>query len=107
MQPELSPPDNMAVSPWHYATLFPTFLAFAAVFVSVFAWVGQWGGSSGFAMSLAVVFSQSLAIVSLIGIAGFFMQEQKCKRRRVIALWNSFLLLGAVLCNAYFFFYLQ
>lgn len=105
MQPEFSPPDNARVSPWHYATLLPTFLSIIAVILSSLSWFGEWGGGTHLSTGMAIVFSQAIIAVSIIGLFGFAMQETHCKRKKVIALWNCFLLLGATLCTVYLYSY--
>ncbi|MEH6626682.1 MAG: hypothetical protein V7739_09565 [Motiliproteus sp.] len=103
MQPELSPPDNQKVSNWHYVTLVPTFFAMLAVSLSVSAWFGEWGGGTKLATVISVFFSELMMVVSAAGLLGYLRQTTRCRRRRMIAVWNLFLLLGAALCGLYFF----
>ncbi|OMH36252.1 hypothetical protein [Motiliproteus sp. MSK22-1] len=104
MQPELSPPDNLRVSPWHYVTLLPTLVGMVAVSLSVLAWFGEWGGGTKVATVIAVFFSEFMMVVSAAGLLGYLRQEARGRRRKVIALWNLFLLLLSALCGLYLFF---
>ncbi|MCW8885035.1 MAG: hypothetical protein OQK12_07230 [Motiliproteus sp.] len=104
-QPEVLPPDNQKVSKWHYVTLLPTFMAMIAVTLSVSAWFGEWGGGTKLATVISVFFAEMMMVISAAGLLGYLRQETRCRRRKVIALWNLFLLLGAALCGIYLFLY--
>jgi len=98
MQPELSPPDNQKVSPWHYVTLLPTLFGIISVSICVSAWFGEWGGGVKLASMLGVFFSELLMVVSAAGLLGYLRQETASRRKKMIAVWNLFILVMAALC---------
>ncbi len=105
MQPEESPPDNQRVSPWHYVTLLPTFMTMITLSIAVSAWFGEWGGDTRLATVISVFFSELMMVICAAGLLGYLRQHDRSQRRKVIALWNLFLLLLAALCGLYLFLY--
>lgn len=92
MQPEISPPDNQALTKDHYIALAPTFLAFVVVFIAGSAWFAELGGSTRLANQLGFTFCGLMMLATIYSLVSYFRLDTHCRRMRVLAMWNGFLL---------------